>query len=218
MTRVPACRFPWLPLIAAISTYTAADSKTAAALFPDQRSAAVHFLQPIFPDLDCEGVGVVEQGEVDEHFFQLFFSQDTDQSKTLSMREFLRYSREENRAKDIFLFKLIDKNADGQLSPREYREHVIFAIDAADADRDGELTEAEVYGDKLKKARRPKMPAYIAAGKNKASADKNAAASGKGNATNDMANKNDVPNNKIANEVAAKSTTNQSGRPADKAQ
>ena len=112
--------------------------------FQDQRNAAIHFMRPIFHTLDCEGVGIIEQGEVDEHFNQIFFFSDRDFSRSISKNEYINTARRNSVAEDEFIFEVMDSDDDGTVSPREYRTHVLWAIDAADANADGELSEDEI--------------------------------------------------------------------------
>ncbi len=103
----------------------------------------MHFLQPMFDTLDCEGVGIVESGEVDEHFYGVFGFADVDNSRSLSKQEYIKSIHNADPGLESFIFASIDKNGDGMLSPLEFRNHVIMAIDIADTNRNGELTETE---------------------------------------------------------------------------
>ena len=109
------------------------------------RTLAIHFIQPIFGILDCEGVGAVQAGESDEHMQQLFFSKDRDRSRTLSQQEFITGNTKHSKL-DAAVFRQIDSNGDGVLSAAEYRnyvEHVILLIDT-DGDSEVSLEEAEL--------------------------------------------------------------------------
>jgi hypothetical protein len=111
--------------------------------FADERAAALHFIKPAFPILDCTDTGSIEQGEVDEHFFNLFFSLDADRSRSISLQEYIRAAYDSTPEKEGFIFDLIDTDGNGAVSTREYRQHLFTAIDLADENGDGEVTELE---------------------------------------------------------------------------
>ncbi|MAR90446.1 MAG: hypothetical protein CML06_06150 [Pseudomonadales bacterium] len=121
----------------------ASSAQDDSAPLPDQRASAVHFLQPVFSVLDCEKKGEVEAGEVDNHFFELYFFADRDQSRSISQAEFLAHSSAESRDKDLYVFQQMDTNRNGTVSVMEYRQHVFRALELADTDADGVVTAEE---------------------------------------------------------------------------
>lgn len=101
--------------------------------------AAAYFLNPLFSTIDCEAQGVIEDGDVDEHFSSLFFYNDRDQSRSILQSEFLRARPKESEADSLFVFTLMDSNGDKIVDPREYRQYISVAIKTADKDNNGEL-------------------------------------------------------------------------------
>jgi hypothetical protein len=112
-----------------------------------QRDAAVYFLTPIFDIIDCESVGVIEDGDVDEHFTSLFFFNDRDQSRYIVESEFVRARSGKTKKQSVEVFQMMDTNSNGQVTPQEYRQFVSYAIKATDTDNNGELVEFEVFGE-----------------------------------------------------------------------
>ena len=112
---------------------------------PDERTVALQFIQPIFDILDCENVGIVQFGEADEHMQQLFFSMDSDRSRTVSLDEF-NHASPQAQAVKVILFQQIDSDGDNVLSGMEYRTYIDKAIRLIDTNRDSEvsLEEAEL--------------------------------------------------------------------------
>lgn len=117
--------------------------------FSQDRDAAVYFLTPIFSILDCESKGVIEAGDVDEHFNSLFFFNDRDQSRSIVEAEFLKARPDKTKRQSAFIFKMMDTNKDNRVTPQEYREYVFYAIKTADTNSDGELFEKELLGNKF---------------------------------------------------------------------
>ena len=107
-------------------------------------AAALHFLKPIFSYLDCEDDGTIEKVDVEDHFFQIFLYVDRDRSLTIAKDEYLNSVAKPAIDIDHLIFQLMDANTNGRVSTTEFRRHTIAAIDAADINKDGEVTEAEV--------------------------------------------------------------------------
>lgn len=120
-----------------------AETDPLAPAFADLRSAAIHFLQPIFYTLDCEKVGVVEAGEVEEHFYEIFFRADRDHSRSISRQEFRLAAVTRNDRKEDYIFDLMNRDGNDVVSVQEFLQHVYTAIDLADSNKNGELTEQE---------------------------------------------------------------------------
>lgn len=109
-----------------------------------EQKAAVRFLSPVFPLLDCEHVGEIETGEVDEHFSQMYFFVDRDMSRSVTEAEFLRSMPRPDPDKDRQIFKLMDTNLDTLVTPMEFRRYSYKAIKQADADNSGSVSRREV--------------------------------------------------------------------------
>jgi hypothetical protein len=131
--------------ISAIGANQTPDPK---APFKDRYEEAVYFLTPIFPVLDCEGMGEIEDGDVDEHFHSLFFYNDRDQSKYIVESEFLLGRAKESSAQSRFVFVMMDSNGDGKVSAYEYRQYVSQSISFADIDQNGEVNLTELQANK----------------------------------------------------------------------
>lgn len=88
---------------------------------------------------------------MDEHIFQIVAYTDSDRSRKISLAEFIasvHNSRPENEA---FIYHEMDTDHNGEVTVREFHQHIVRAIEAADLNKDGELTEAEVEMDKFRK-------------------------------------------------------------------
>jgi len=135
-------------LFAATAISATSNAYTEGALpFSQDRDAAVYFLKPIFSIIDCESGGVIEDGDVDEHFTDLFFYNDRDQSRAIVESEFVRARSKETKQQSAFVFKMMDTDSNGFVTPQEYRHYVSFAINAADKDKNGELYAEELLDD-----------------------------------------------------------------------
>ena len=130
-------------VLSACSSVQPADSSAANDSGFGEQKAAVRFLQPLFSTLDCEQVGEIEAGEVDEHFAQIYFFSDRDQSRSLSEAEYLRSIAHSDPQKDSFIFTLMDTNKDTLVTPMEFRMYTFKAIKLADTDGSGSVSEQE---------------------------------------------------------------------------
>lgn len=102
------------------------------------------FLEPVFDILDCDRQDMIDRGQVDEHFGQLFAPRDTDRSHTLSLGEFVSGTRGALRKRRELAFGTADQNADGQLTADEFTAHLYGLLDAADSNKDGSVTRQEL--------------------------------------------------------------------------
>lgn len=107
------------------------------------RVAAIRFIQPLFSALDCEGVGEIDPGEVDEHFFELYFFADRDHSRTISEQEYVQSISQSNPELDSHIFHLMDKDGDSVVTTSEFRSYLFRAMHLADRDRNGTVSEQE---------------------------------------------------------------------------
>lgn len=98
----------------------------------------------IFNALDCDVDGVVDPGEVDEHFAQLWHPIDRDRSRTLSPREYALTHHEVAEPIAQALFADADANGDGDVDFREFNAHIKRLIIVIDNDGDLEISRADV--------------------------------------------------------------------------
>ena len=118
-----------------------------------ERKIAEQTLRAMFYTLDCTDEGYLEAGEIGEHMAQLFRPYDVDRSITLSAREFERAGRLSDPDLLATAFSLSDSDASGEVTGREFEAYIARLLDVMDADRDGEITPAEL-GDKTLGPRR----------------------------------------------------------------
>lgn len=109
----------------------------------DVTKAASHFVHPFLNELDCENVGYVQVGEVDEHFFPIFNVYDIDKSKSLSRKEVLGDRYIKNHALQAVSFDLMDANKDEKITPQEMRVYLVDALKLLDGDGDDDVFPAE---------------------------------------------------------------------------
>ena len=128
-----------LVVLAASSVCISNEKTTVLSPFISEVDAAIYFLRPMFHAL----------GEVDVHFSQLFFYEDTDSSRTISKQEYTKARTNRMPAKDRYLFEWMDTNNDGVVSALEFREHIFWAIRTADVNNDGEVSSDELGFGKL---------------------------------------------------------------------
>ncbi|MEL6185463.1 MAG: hypothetical protein AAFU79_12640 [Myxococcota bacterium] len=111
----------------------------------EELRSAVTVLFEVFPHLDCELDRVVDVGEVDEHNSQVFRRYDSDHSINLSRNEYERIHLQEPATSDIG-FTAADRDGDGLITVIEFRNHLSSALQAVDADNDGEVSLNELEG------------------------------------------------------------------------
>jgi hypothetical protein len=112
--------------------------------FNSRYDEAVFFLTPIFPVIDCEGAGEIEDSGVDEHFNTLFYYNDRDQSKYIVESEFVRGRNEGSASLSRFVFAMMDSDQNGKVTTLEYRRYISLTIELADLDKNGELQDFEL--------------------------------------------------------------------------
>jgi Ca2+-binding EF-hand superfamily protein len=84
---------------------------------------------------------------VDEHFPLLFNHYDRNLDSSLSAEEFAGRADDADTAElKRRMFADMDRNDNGRVSPREYRDGIIALIRAFDSNSDGEVTMAELVG------------------------------------------------------------------------
>ena len=114
------------------------------AAFGSDRAAAVYFLRPLFPIMDCEGMGVVTKGEVEEHFFALFYSVSERGAFHLSHADLARALPGSSALQVSYLFGMMDRDEDGMVTTAEFHHFMLRAIELADSGGKGEVTLADV--------------------------------------------------------------------------
>ncbi|MCB1740313.1 MAG: hypothetical protein KDK91_08090 [Gammaproteobacteria bacterium] len=111
----------------------------------DELSAAHYLIGRFFPLLDCENDQLVDAGEIDMHLAAMFGPLDRDRSLSLSKSELVsspagtpayRYQAR--------VFELADRNGDGIISSREFRDHMAHSFALVDANHDGDLRAEEI--------------------------------------------------------------------------
>lgn len=108
--------------------------------FASEREAAVHFLRPFFPVMDCENMGVISKGEVDDHFFAVFYSVGRLRTFSISLEDLERSLLHSSKEQISFVFAMMDQDGDRAVSTQEFREFMYRAIDLADTGQNGEVT------------------------------------------------------------------------------
>ena len=117
--------------------------------FASPLQAAQHFIKPIYSQLDCEGIGEIDDGEVDEHMNGLYFYVDRDQNREISEQELVRSAFNSTPAKEQYLYKLMDVDQSGAVTGYEFRNFIIWAIQTADQNQDGIVTPEEAGIDNM---------------------------------------------------------------------
>lgn len=112
--------------------------------FGSDRAAAVYFLRPLFPIMDCEGMGVISEGEVEDHFFALFYSVGKRGAFHITRDDLVRSLDGSSEARITHVFDLMDGNGDGRVSTSEFREFMVKAIRLADVEQNGEVSLADL--------------------------------------------------------------------------
>jgi hypothetical protein len=97
----------------------------------------------VFNALDCDINGFVEPNEVDDHFAQLWHPIDVDRSRSLNPREYAMTHDKLDDAAASALFVDADTNSDGEVSPREFGDHLRRVIVLLDTDGDNEISRAD---------------------------------------------------------------------------
>lgn len=127
-------------LLGGCSSPQSGDSKP----FASEHAAAVHFLKPIFPILDCDSVGVVGKGEVDEHFYEVFYAVDKNRSLSIRQEDLEHALFDSSKEEVSYIFTMMDKNLDKVVSTEEFQDFMYTIIDLADTGKNGEITLADL--------------------------------------------------------------------------
>jgi Ca2+-binding EF-hand superfamily protein len=134
-------------LVAMLSATDEARAGDAGSNVDETRKLAEMLIVPVFDMLDCTDQGFIESGEVDEHFPLLFNHYDRNLDSSLSAEEFAGRADDADTAElKRRMFADMDRNDNGRVSPREYRDGIIALIRAFDSNSDGEVTMAELVG------------------------------------------------------------------------
>lgn len=112
--------------------------------FPNDQAAAVHFMKSKFSIMDCSDMGIISKGEVDEHFYDLFYAINKSRSLSISRDELQGSLYDSNDAQVSYIFELMDSNLDRVVSTKEFRSFMFTAIDLLDTNKNGEVTLADV--------------------------------------------------------------------------
>ena len=111
-----------------------------------EQELAAHavIVNPLFDELDCESLGYVQPGEVDEHAGPIFSSFDTDKSFGISKAEWYGGAISKENALVALSFKMADANSDTSLNYLEFTTYLKRAVSTLDSNGDGELSPAEL--------------------------------------------------------------------------
>lgn len=106
-------------------------------------------LGPYFDILDCDREGLIDTGQIDEHFTQLFGPLDMDRSRNLTPGEFIHHTQHRSRSRQEAAFKMADKDGDDLVSVNEFLAFYYGMVEAADTNRDGEVDLQELRASDL---------------------------------------------------------------------
>ncbi len=100
----------------------------------------------VFPSVDTDRNGGVDQAEFTAFVMPRFASADTDRNGLLTAAEVQAADEFEYKLNPPSVFELSDRNGDGRVDEVEFKDRMLAIFDAMDADKDGNrlLTAAEV--------------------------------------------------------------------------
>jgi hypothetical protein len=107
-------------------------------------AAHAQMVSPFFNELDCENLGYVQPGEVDEHVGPIFLSFDTNRSRDIDATEWRTYPYMPDKPLMALSFRVADRDGDKVVSIREFTDYMRQAVSALDGDGDGEVSPAEL--------------------------------------------------------------------------
>ena len=123
---------------------THAEEPATATLYRRVHSAHAQMVRPFFDELDCENLGFVQPGEVEEHIGPIFLSFDANGSRDIDLSEWQRYPYMLHKSLMKLSFSVADRNGNKVVSFREFTEYLSLAVTTLDADHDGEVSPAEL--------------------------------------------------------------------------
>ena len=107
-------------------------------------AAHAQIVRPFFNELDCENLGYVQPGEVDEHVGPIFISFDVNRSRDIDSSEWRSYPYMRDKPLMALSFRVADRDGDNVVSIREFTDYMRQAVAALDSDGDGEVSPAEM--------------------------------------------------------------------------
>ncbi|MEM1188127.1 MAG: hypothetical protein AAGI72_06360 [Pseudomonadota bacterium] len=107
-------------------------------------AAYAQVINPFFVDLDCENLGYVQPGEVDEHVGPIFMGFDLDGSSGIDPAEWRSHPGMRDQPLLAISFSVADVDGDGRVNYLELLEYMKTAINALDDNGDGELSPSEL--------------------------------------------------------------------------
>lgn len=130
-------------LLSVVSTVQAEVTPTTGEVVAPERPTmtAEHaraMLKVQFQNFDCENVGFIHAGEVDDHFAQLWLPNDADSDRLLTDKEYRRTHAGSAEA-HAAMFAHADRDGSGAVSFNEMRNHLFDLIAVLDDDGDGEI-------------------------------------------------------------------------------
>src|SRR5690606_3536783 len=87
---------------------------------------------------------IVAKGEVDEHFYDMFYAINKSRSLSINKDELQGSLYGSNDAQVSYIFELMDSNLDSIVTTKEFRSFMFTAIDLVDTNKNGEITLADV--------------------------------------------------------------------------
>ena len=121
-----------------------AESNASPAGSEAELAAHAVIVDPLFDELDCESLGYVQPGEVDEHAGPIFSSFDIDKSFGISRAEWYGGAISKENSLVALSFEMADANSDTSLNFLEFTTYLKRAVSTLDSNGDGELSPAEL--------------------------------------------------------------------------
>ncbi|MEO1079211.1 MAG: EF-hand domain-containing protein [Pseudomonadota bacterium] len=144
-----AATFRILPALATVAVSLSVQARapqqvTAADETNETMAAHAQVINPFFVDLDCENLGYVQPGEVDEHLGPIFMGLDLDGSSEIDPAEWRSHPAMRDQPLLAISFSVADVDHDGGVNYLELLEYLKTAINALDDNGDGELSPMEL--------------------------------------------------------------------------
>lgn len=121
-----------------------ADNRSTIAAQKREHQAHAQMVEPFFDELDCENLGYVQRGEVEEHIGPIFISFDADGSRDIDPLEWGSFPYMRDKPLLQLSFSVADRDRNNIVSFREFTDYLSLAVAALDADGNGELSPAEL--------------------------------------------------------------------------